>query len=96
MRDCVEVWILFAMANVLWKTVLTSSRLKVAGSLVVADQLIVTTPPVVALTGVLSVSAETRGRAKVARALRGVVENALETRWSVRAAYASLANILKS
>jgi hypothetical protein len=62
---------LFAMANVLWKMVLTISRLNVPGSVVVADQVIVTVPPVVAPVGVLSVKADARGRAKAARALRG-------------------------
>jgi len=56
------------MANVLWKMVLTSSILNVLGSLVVADQVIVTIPPFVAPVGVSSVRADARGRAKAARA----------------------------
>lgn len=68
-RESVEVWMLFAMAKVLWKMVLTNSRLNTLGSEVVAVQVIVTTPPVVAPVGVLRVIADARGRARVARAL---------------------------
>jgi len=99
LRPPAEACTLAAMANVLWKITFTISILNVPGSAVVASQEIDNGPPLMALSGVLSVSADARGRARAAKALRRWLtthQKLLADPNNEQGTYPSLANMLKS